>query len=119
MPWTSPGSRARTSTSARSTTAFSSAALKQIEELGFCAREEGPDFVGDGTRIGIHGELPLNTHGGLLSHGYTLGISHIVETVAQLRHAAGDGQVSGAEVGLVALNTAAEYCSLLFGRHRG
>jgi acetyl-CoA acetyltransferase len=98
---------------------FSPAVVEQLEDLGFCGVGEGADFIGDGSRIGIHGELPVNTHGGLLSHSYVLGISHITETISQLRHASGDAQVPNAQVGLVGLNTASEYCALIFGRERG
>ncbi len=98
---------------------FTMALLGQIEDLGFCGVGEGADFIGDGSRIGLHGELPVNTHGGLLSHSYVLGIAHIVEAVRQLRHEAGDGQVANAQVGMVGLLTAAEYCALVFGRELG
>jgi hypothetical protein len=43
------------------------------------------------------GKLPFNTHGGLLSHAYVLGIAHVVECVKQLRGAAA-AQVPDCEV---------------------
>ncbi len=45
------------------------------------------------------GGLPYNTHGGMLSHAYVLGIAHVVEVVRQLRGQAAN-QVAGAEVGV-------------------
>ena len=45
------------------------------------------------------GKLPTNTHGGMLSHAYVLGISHVVEIVRQLRGEA-TAQVPDAEIGI-------------------
>ncbi len=74
--------------------------LQQLEEAGFCERGEGGAFVQD-VRIGPGGDLPVNTHGGLLSEAHVLGMSHIVEAVRQLRGEAAERQVEGAEVGVV------------------
>jgi len=79
---------------------FTYMVLCQIEDMGFCAKGEGGAFVGGG-RIGLGGELPINTHGGLLSEAHIAGMNHIVELVRQLRGECGDRQVDGAEVGLV------------------
>ena len=74
--------------------------LQQIEEVGFCKRGEGGDFVQDG-RIRLGGALPVNTHGGLLSEAHSLGMGHIVEAVKQLRGEASGRQIEGAELGVV------------------
>ena len=79
---------------------FTFEVLQQIEEVGFCKRGEGGAFV-EGGRIELGGELPINTHGGLLSEAHVLGMSHIVEAVRQLRGTAGPRQVDGAELGVV------------------
>jgi acetyl-CoA acetyltransferase len=98
---------------------FTIALLEQIEDLGFCGEGEGADFIGDGSRISLTGELPVNTHGGLLSHAYMLGSNHLIEGVRQLRRDAAAAQVPDAEVGMVGLLTAAEYCAVLLGRELG
>ena len=72
--------------------------LMQIEDSGFCAKGEGGAFVADGALRYDGGRLPTNTHGGLLSHAYVLGIAHVVELVRQLRGEAA-AQVPGAEIG--------------------
>jgi acetyl-CoA acetyltransferase len=78
---------------------FSIVALMQIEDMGFCDKGEGGAFVA-GSRLDFDGGgLPYNTHGGLLSHAYVLGIAHVVEVVRQLRGEAA-AQVKGAEVGV-------------------
>ncbi len=67
--------------------------LMQIEDSGFCEKGAGGAFVAGDTLHFDSGRLPTNTHGGLLSHAYVLGIAHVVEVVRQLR---GDGRGAGA-----------------------
>ena len=50
-----------------SMTVFSPALLIQLEDLGFCEKGAGGAFLASGaTQPG--GKLPVNTHGGMLSH---------------------------------------------------
>ena len=79
---------------------FTYIVLCQIEDMGFCKKGEGGDFVSGG-RLRRDGELPINTHGGLLSEAHIAGMNHIVELVRQLRGQCGERQIKDAEVGLV------------------
>ena len=81
---------------------FTIATIMELEDLGFCAKGEGGDFV-TGGRIAPGGELPLQTMGGGLSycHPGMLGLLLIVEAVRQLRGEADARQVPDAEVALV------------------
>lgn len=72
--------------------------LSWIEALGFCGIGEAKSFLDGGANIARDGVLPLNTHGGQLSHGRTHGMGLIHEAVTQLRGEAGDRQVPGARV---------------------
>ena len=76
---------------------FTVVSLMQIEDMGFCAKGEAGAFVEGDTLHHDAGRLPFNTHGGLLSHAYVLGIAHVVECVKQLRGTA-PAQVPGCEV---------------------
>jgi acetyl-CoA acetyltransferase/uncharacterized OB-fold protein len=75
--------------------------LSWIEALGFCGIGEAKDFLDGGTNIARDGVLPLNTHGGQLSHGRTHGMGLMHEAVTQLRGEGGDRQVKDARVGVV------------------
>ena len=75
--------------------------LSWIEALGFCEIGEAKDFLDGGKNIARDGVLPLNTHGGQLSHGRTHGMGLVHEAVVQLRGDAGERQVDRAATAIV------------------
>lgn len=98
---------------------FTIVALMQIEDMGFCAKGQGGAFV-EGDRLSYargrkNGGLPFNTHGGLLSHAYLLGIAHVVEVVRQLRGEAAS-QVEDARVGIYGGFTGGDASTLILVR---
>ena len=72
--------------------------LSWLEGLGFCGIGEAKDFLEGGVNIARDGVIPLNTHGGQLSHGRTHGMGLIHEAVTQLRGEAGERQVKDARI---------------------
>ncbi len=82
---------------------FTPTVLVELEDLGFCDKGEAGAFVESGA-IELGASIPVNTHGGLLSHchpGNPGSMFALTETVAQLRQQAGERQVENAEVALV------------------
>ncbi|MET7346410.1 acetyl-CoA acetyltransferase [Streptomyces mirabilis] len=96
--------------------AFTYMTLVTLEDLGFCAKGEGGQFVEKG-RLTVGGELPVNTDGGGLSaqHPGMRGLFLLVEAVRQLRGEAGERQVRKAGGRLpelaVASGTGGWFCS--------
>jgi acetyl-CoA acetyltransferase len=77
--------------------------LMQLEDLGFCAKGEGPAFVRRHA-FTWDGDFPLNTCGGQLSAGQAGaagGFLGMVEALRQLTGQAPGRQVAGARRGLV------------------
>jgi acetyl-CoA acetyltransferase len=66
---------------------FTYTVLLSLEELGFCGKGEGGDFVSN-QRTAPGGDFPMNTNGGGLSytHSGMYGMFAIIEGVRQLRH---------------------------------
>jgi acetyl-CoA acetyltransferase len=81
---------------------FAPTVIINLEDYGFCEKGEGGAFVSDGkTKIG--GALPTCTYGGEMSGTHAGGAhSALIETIRQLQHVRGVGQVKDAEVGLFA-----------------
>lgn len=68
-----------------------------LEEIGAALPGQAGAMAEAGA-FGRDGQLPLNTHGGLLSYGHSGvagGMAHLVEVVTQLRREAGERQLEG------------------------
>ena len=101
---------------------FTPVALIELEDLGFCKKGEAGAFVEDG-ETALDGSVPMNTHGGLLSHchpGNPGSMFALTEAVTQLRHSAGARQVKNAEVALVHAQGGimSSHATLILGRER-
>ena len=99
---------------------FTITEIINYEDLDFCAPGTGGHFVEEG-RSALGGELPVTTHGGLLSAvhpGLAGGMFHVVEAVRQLRGECGARQVPGAEVALAHGNGGiiGIHCTLILGK---
>src|SRR6516165_11257235 len=74
-----------------------------LEDLGLAKRGEAAALVRSG-HFGRDGDMPLNTHGGLLSYGHCgVGgaMAHLVETHLQMTGRAGARQVKDASIALL------------------
>ena len=74
-----------------------------LEDLGLAERGEAAARVRSGY-FNRNGEMPLNTHGGLLSYGHCgVGgaMAHVVEAHLQMTGRAGDRQVRDASIALL------------------
>jgi acetyl-CoA acetyltransferase/uncharacterized OB-fold protein len=80
---------------------FTFNAVSWLEALGFCNLGEAKDWIDEGRRIALGGDLPVNPHGGQLSEGRTHGFGFLYEAVTQLRHDAGERQVTDAATAVV------------------
>lgn len=99
--------------------AFTYMLLVTLEDLGFCKKGEGGDFVAGG-RLRLGGELPTNPDGGGLSacHPGMRGLFLLVEATRQLRGEAGERQVPDAKLACVS-GTGGWFCSagtMILGR---
>lgn len=81
---------------------FTITEVVNYEDLGWCARGEGREFVTSGAS-GPAGELPVNTSGGLKACGHPIGatgVRMVVDVVDQIWGRAGERQVPNARTGL-------------------
>jgi len=63
---------------------FSPVVFMLLEAHGFCKPGEAKDFI-KSREIALGGQLPVNTHGGLLGEAYIHGMNSITEGVRQVR----------------------------------
>lgn len=97
---------------------FTITVLLELEGLGFVPRGEAGAFALEG-RLEIGKDLPVNTHGGLLSQAHLGAMHHVVEATLQLRGQATAGrQVENSEVALVHGNggIVSAHSTILFGK---
>ncbi len=96
---------------------FTVVSLMQLEDMGFCEKGDAGALAQSGALRFDSQQIPYNTHGGLLSHAYVLGIAHVIECVQQLRGSAG-AQVAGCEVAAYGGYTGHMASTLVLGRDR-
>lgn len=97
---------------------FSIAVPLQLEAIGRVPPGATLEHIRGG-RLRCDGDLPVNTHGGLLSHGYLLGVGHVLEAIQQLRGKAGARQVSHARSAFVGAGPGRQYTALILERQDG
>ncbi len=68
---------------------FTDNPMRQMEDMGWMEHGEAAAFAREG-RIGLDGEIPISTQGGLMNEGYGHGFNNVLEAVQQLRGEAED-----------------------------
>jgi acetyl-CoA C-acetyltransferase len=82
--------------------AFSIMATLSLEAAGFADQGKGLQLALEG-QIGIEGNIPITTMGGLKARGHPVGatgVYQVVDVVEQLRGLAGENQVKDARLGM-------------------
>ena len=82
--------------------AFTIMAALSLEACGFAERGMAPLLAMEG-KLGLNGQFPVATMGGLKARGHPVGATgmyQIVEVIQQLREDAGNNQVDGAVYGM-------------------
>jgi acetyl-CoA C-acetyltransferase len=67
---------------------FTITVVQLIEDIGFCEKGQGGNFVLDGALVAPFGKLPFNTDGGGLCNNHPMnrgGMTKVIEAVRQLR----------------------------------
>jgi len=100
---------------------FTFANMMALEDLGFCKKGEGKDFVRSGG-ISYDNGLPFNTNGGYLSFGQAPhGLHMAVEALQQLRGEAMGKQVKNARHAMAHFHGGplASHCVMIFSNEEG
>jgi len=97
---------------------FTISEIIEMEELGFCKKGEGGDYVASGA-INIDGERPINTDGGLISVGHPFGASGARQSLELCKQLQGRAinQVKGARIALAhnLSGTCAQHTVVIYG----
>ena len=104
---------------------FTITVIETLEDLGFCEKGKGGQFVLDGALVAPHGRLPFNTDGGGLCNNHPSnrgGMIRLIEAVRQLRGEAHPAvQVPDCQLALVhgtggSIGTRAGVATLILGQ---
>ena len=98
---------------------FTISEIIELEELGFCKKGEGGEFVASGANK-IDGEIPTNTDGGLLVYGHPFGASGARQAIEICKQLQGRAihQVKDANFGLThnLSGTCAQHTVVIYGK---
>jgi acetyl-CoA C-acetyltransferase len=98
---------------------FTISEIIELEELGFCKKGEGGEFVASGANK-INGEIPTNTDGGLLVYGHPFGASGARQAIEICKQLQGRAihQVKDADFGLThnLSGTCSQHTVVIYGK---